>query len=95
VTVLGISPDSVEAHCAFRDKHGLAIPLAADPDRTAIGAYGLWGPKKLYGREYDGLYRTTFVVDSEGRIASVLPARRIKGHAGKVLDAVRALVKGN
>lgn len=92
VGVLGISPDSIESHCRFRDKHDLAIPLAADPERRAIAAYGAWGTKKLYGREYEGLFRTTFLVDARGRIARVWNVRRIKGHAQQVLDAALELV---
>ena len=91
VTVLGLSPDSIEKHCNFRDKHGLTVPLAADPDRAAIDAYGVWGPKKLYGREYEGLHRTTFLIDGDGRIAAVWKVRRIKGHAQAVLEAARDL----
>lgn len=93
VTVIGISPDTVEKHCTFRDKHSLEIPLAADPDRTVIDAYGVWGPKKLYGREYDGLHRTTFLIDADGRIERVWSVRRIKGHAQAVLDTVRELLE--
>lgn len=92
VSVLGISPDSVESHCRFRDKHGLKAPLAADPERRVIDAYGVWGPKKLYRREYEGLHRTTFLVDADGRIAQVWKVRRIKGHAQAALDAARDLV---
>lgn len=94
VAVIGISPDSVEKHCRFRDKYELKVPLAADPDHIAIEAYGVWGPKKLYGREFDGLIRTTFLIDAAGRIADVWGVRRIKGHAGKVLEAAHRLVAG-
>src|SRR5690606_14727262 len=89
--VVGISPDGIESHRAFRSKYALKLPLLADPDRQAIDAYGVWGRKKLYGREYDGLIRTTFIIGADGRIAEIFPVRRIAGHAGKVLDAVRAL----
>src|SRR5690606_8887112 len=62
VEVLGISPDSVEDHCRFRDKYQLGLTLAADPQRDAVEAYGIWGEKTLYGRDYVGLIRTTFLV---------------------------------
>lgn len=91
IAVLGISPDSVETHCAFRDKHALKMPLAADPERLAVDAYGVWGEKKLYGRTFDGLHRTTFLIDAGGKIAAVWKVRRIKGHAQAVLDATREL----
>ncbi len=91
VQVLGISPDTVEKHCDFRDKYGLKVPLAADPDRKVIEAYGLWQRKKTFGNEYDGLVRTTVLIDAEGRIAGVWPVTRIKGHAAAALEAARAL----
>lgn len=94
VRVVGISPDTVEKHCAFRDKHKLRAPLAADPDRKAIGAYDVWQKKKMFGHEYDGLVRTTFLIDAEGRIAGVWPVTRIKGHAAAALEAARNLVQG-
>lgn len=92
VTVLGISPDSVEKHCAFRDKYKLAVPLAADPEHQAIAAYGLWQLKKMFGVEFMGLKRTSFLIAADGTIAGVYPATRIKGHAEKVLAAAQALV---
>lgn len=94
VTVVGISPDTVEKHCKFQDKHALRATLVADPERRAIGAYGLWRRKKLFGREYDGLVRTTVLIDAEGRIAHIWPVTRIKGHAAAVLEAARELAGG-
>ena len=91
VVVVGISPDTVEKHCRFRDKHRLTVPLAADPGHKAIKAYGLWQRKKTFGREYDGLVRTTFLIDAGGRVAGIWPVTRIKGHAQKALDAAREL----
>ena len=85
----GISPDSVKSHCQFRDKYGLKVPLISDPEHKAIGPFGVWQQKKLYGREYLGLVRTTFVIDADGKVAAVVPATRIKGHAGKVLQALK------
>jgi peroxiredoxin Q/BCP len=89
--LVGISPDSVADHCAFRDKYGLSVPLLSDPDRIAIEPYGLWQLKTLYGREYLGLVRTTIIVGADGHIAAVMRATRIKGHAAKVLEAVIGL----
>lgn len=90
--VVGISPDSVEKHCTFRDKFNLGAPLASDPDHAVIESYGLWQLKKLWGVEYMGVKRATVVIDAEGKVAQVLLANRIKGHATKVLDSVRAMV---
>lgn len=89
--VVGISPDTVEKHCSFRDKYNLGISLASDPDHAVIDAYGLWQLKKLWGVEYMGVKRATVIVDADGKVAAVLYANRIKGHAAKVLDAVRVL----
>lgn len=91
IDIVGISPDTMEKHCRFRDKHGLTAPLAADPHRNVIDAYGVWGRKKLYGREFDGLIRTTFLIDGSGTVAAIWTVRRIKGHAAAVLETARAL----
>jgi peroxiredoxin Q/BCP len=93
VTVVGISPDSVEKHCKFRDKHGLQASLAADIDRRVTKTYGVWGPKKLFGHVYEGVIRTTFLIDGQGKIAGIWPVTRIKGHAQAALEAARKLVK--
>ncbi|WP_417308612.1 peroxiredoxin [Devosia sp.] len=92
VTVIGISPDSVESHCAFRDKHGLALPLAADPDHKVIDAYGLWQLKKMFGNSYMGVKRGTVLIDADGRIFRTVMAPRVKDHADKVLTATREMV---
>jgi len=91
--VVGISPDSVEKHCSFRDKFNLGVVLAADPERKAIEAYGIWQLKKLWGVEYMGVKRITVLVGPDGNVAEVFHATRIKGHAEKVLAATRALVE--
>lgn len=88
--VVGISPDTIEKHCSFRDKHGLAVPLLADPDRKVISAYGLWQLKKMFGVEFMGVKRATIIVSPAGVIAEVIHATRIKGHAERVLAAVQA-----
>lgn len=90
--VVGISPDTVEKHCSFRDKYNLGVILAADPERKAIEAYGIWQLKKLWGVEYMGVKRITVLVGPDGKVAEVFHATRIKGHAEKVLAATRALV---
>jgi peroxiredoxin Q/BCP len=92
VKLLGVSPDSVEKHCAFRDGHGLKAALGADPDLRVIKAYGVWGRKKHFGHEYEGLIRTTFLIGPDGKVAGLWPVTRIKGHAEKVLAAARQLV---
>lgn len=89
-TVVGISPDSVETHRKFRKKYGLLLPLGSDPDHLAIAAFDLWQLKKLYGREFMGLIRTSFLIDAYGSITRIVRATRILGHAQKMLEALEA-----
>lgn len=86
--LVGISPDTVESHRKFRAKYGLAIPLGADPERKMVEAFGLWQLKKLYGREFMGLIRTSVIIGPSGNIARIIRATRIKGHAAKMLAAL-------
>ena len=92
VKVVAISPQDVASHQKFSAKYGFAQPLLADPDLKAIKAYGLWEQKKLWGHEFMGVVRVTYLIDAKGKIAGVFKASRIKGHAQKVLDAARQLV---
>ncbi len=85
--LLGVSPDSVKKHQKFIDKYDLPMPLAADEDHQIMDAYGVWGPKKFMGREYDGVHRTTFVIDAGGRIERVFTKVNTKSHAEQVLHA--------
>jgi peroxiredoxin Q/BCP len=91
--VIGISPDSVESHDKFRRKHGLAVRLAADEDKKAANAYGVWVEKSMYGRKYMGVERSTFLIDGAGRIARIWRKVKVPGHAEEVLAAARALAK--
>lgn len=90
-SVIGISPDSAAKHAKFTAKHGLTVDLAADEERQAIDAYGVWVEKSLYGRRYMGVERATFLIDRNGRIAGIWRKVKVKGHAQAVLEAVRAL----
>lgn len=87
--VAGVSPDSVASHYQFRDKFALVVPLLADPDRVAIDGFGLWQLKRLWGVEYMGLVRTSFIIDPQGRIAAVVKATRIRDHARKMLETLQ------
>ena len=86
--VLGVSPDSIASHEKFRDKFSLPFPLLADQDHAVAEAYGAWGEKSMYGRKYQGILRTTFIIDPAGRIAHVFEKVKPKGHAAEVLDAL-------
>jgi len=83
--VLGVSPDSVKSHVKFKTKLGLPFLLLADPEHTVAEAYGVWAEKKMYGRTYMGILRTTFVIDEEGVIIKVFPKVKPAEHAAEVL----------
>jgi thioredoxin-dependent peroxiredoxin len=87
--VLGVSPDGIESHQKFKRKFELQFPLLADPDHAVAEKYGAWGEKSMYGRKYFGIKRMTFVIDEEGRIATVFEKVKPNGHAKEVLEALR------
>ena len=86
--VLGVSPDPVSSHQKFKRKYQLPFPLLADTDHKVASAYGAWGQKSMYGRKYQGILRTTFLIDGDGRIAKVFEKVRPAGHAAEVLAAL-------
>jgi peroxiredoxin Q/BCP len=83
--VLGISPDSVKSHDKFKLKFELPFPLLSDPDHKITELYGAWGEKKMFGKTYMGILRSTFVIDREGKIVKVFPKVRPKNHSQEVL----------
>lgn len=91
VAVLGVSPDDVASHRKFREKYDLNFPLLSDPDHAVAEVYGAWGRKKLYGREYEGILRTTFIIDPGGRIARVYQKVRPAEHAAELLAELEDL----
>ena len=84
--VLGVSADSAKRQQNFKTKNELPFPLLADEDKSVINAFGVWGPKKFMGREYDGIHRTTFVINEEGVIDEVISKVKTKEHASQILD---------
>lgn len=89
--VLGVSPDSAASHRKFADKHDLGVRLLSDESHRVAEAYGVWVQKSMYGRDYMGVDRSTFLVDSAGRIARSWRKVKVPGHAEEVLEAVRDL----
>jgi peroxiredoxin Q/BCP len=87
--VIGISPDSQQSHQKFIDKHKLPFTLISDPDKVIIKQYGTWGPKKLYGREYEGLLRTTFVINENGTIENIFEKVKTKDHTNQILETIK------
>jgi thioredoxin-dependent peroxiredoxin len=84
ITVVGISPDAPEKLARFRAKEGLTFPLASDPDKAVLAAYGAFGEKKLYGKTVVGVIRSTFVIDVDGRIERAMYNVRATGHVAKL-----------
>lgn len=91
VVVLGVSPDSVESHVKFKKKFQLPFPLLADEGHKVCDAYGVWGPKKFMGKSYEGVLRTTFLVDAQGNIARVFENVRPAEHSAEVLGVLKSL----
>lgn len=91
VKVFGISADSVASHKKFADKHNLPFTLLADTEKDMVRAYGVWGTKKLMGREYDGIHRTSFLIAPDGTIAKVYEQVKPAEHAAQVLRDVKEL----
>lgn len=89
--IIGVSKDTVAKHDKFKAKHELKVVLGSDEDGTVLEAYGVWVLKKLYGREYMGIERATFLINADGQIANIWRKVKVKGHAQAVLDAVHAL----
>ena len=89
--MLGVSKDSVKSHTNFRAKFELPFNLISDKELELHQAYGAWGKKKNYGREYMGTIRSTFLVGADGVIAKTWPKVRVKGHVDQVLEALEAL----
>ena len=83
--ILGVSADSEKRQQNFVQKHQLPFPLLADENRDVINGFGVLGPKKFMGREYDGIHRTTFVIDANGTIENVISKVKTKDHASQIL----------
>jgi peroxiredoxin Q/BCP len=89
--VLGVSPDDAASHRKFRAKHDLRFPLAYDPSLKALEAFGVWQEKRMYGRTYMGVVRSTFLIDREGVVRGAWRRVKPEGHAAEVLAALRAM----
>ncbi len=92
--VVGVSKDAPARHDKFITKHDLGIALVSDPEGDMLDDYGVWGEKKLYGRTFLGITRTTYLIDGEGMIRQVWSKVKVKGHAQAVLEEVEALATG-
>jgi peroxiredoxin Q/BCP len=86
--ILGVSPDTVDSHKKFTTKFGFEYPLLADPEKETLKIYGVYGPKKMYGRETIGVYRTTFVIDENGVIQKIFKKVKTKEHTEQIMTAI-------
>jgi peroxiredoxin Q/BCP len=87
--VIGISPDSPKRHSNFIQKHNLKITLLSDENKEVLKAYGAWGKKKMYGKEYEGVIRSTFIISPDGEIVKEFKNVKAKGHAKRVLEELK------
>ncbi|RFN58359.1 thioredoxin-dependent thiol peroxidase [Marixanthomonas ophiurae] len=84
--LLGVSADSERKQKNFKEKYDFPFTLLADENKEVINAFGVWGPKKFMGREYDGIHRMTFIVDEEGKVERVIAKVKTKDHAAQILE---------
>ena len=91
VVILGVSPDSVKSHQSFIEKESLNFTLLSDSEKKVLKSYGAWGVKKLYGKEYEGVIRSTFIIDPQGKIAFFWKNVKVKGHVQAVQEKLREL----
>lgn len=91
--VIGISPDSPESHRKFKEKHSLKVKLLSDESHEVMEKYGVWQLKKLYGREYYGVVRSTFLISPDGKIVYEWKGVRVKGHVEEVLQKLKEMQK--
>ena len=86
--LLGVSADSAKRQANFKNKYAFPFPLLADEDKTVINAFGVWGPKKFMGRDYDGIHRMTFLIDENGLVERVIAKVKTKEHAAQILEEI-------
>ncbi|MBD0831924.1 thioredoxin-dependent thiol peroxidase [Aestuariibaculum sediminum] len=85
--LLGVSADSAKRQSNFKNKYEFPFSLLADEDKTVINTFGVWGPKKFMGREYDGIHRMTFIINEQGVVERVIDKVKTKAHAAQILEA--------
>jgi peroxiredoxin Q/BCP len=88
VSVIGVSADSVKSHQKFSEKFSLPFPLISDEDLSVIQLFGVWGPKKFMGKEYDGIHRTTFILNENHKIIGIIDKPNTKTHAEEIIELI-------
>lgn len=89
ISIIGVSADSEKMHQKFIDKQNLPFPLIADEDKSIIETFGVWGEKKFMGRIYDGIHRTTFLINEVGQIVDIIEKPKTKAHAEEILESFK------
>jgi len=87
--IVGVSADTIKKHQNFIEKYSLGFPLIADEDKTVINSFGVWGPKKFMGKEYEGIHRITFVIDESGIIEKIFTKVKTKNHTEQILESYK------
>lgn len=87
--IYGVSPDTEKKHQKFIDKYEFQYSLISDPEKEIIKAFGIWGPKKFMGREFDGVHRTTFVIDEDGKVLEIIKKVKTKEHAEQLKEVLQ------
>lgn len=90
--VMGVSPDTTASHGKFAEKHGLPFYLLSDPEHKVAEAYGAWGEKNMFGKKKMGIIRSTYIIDSQGKIAKVYPKVKVKEHADEILADLKIII---
>lgn len=90
-TIIGVSPDSIKSHKSFIERDSLNFTLLSDPNKEVLEAYNAWGLKKLYGKEYYGVLRTTYIIGPSGKVEYIWKNVKVKGHAQEVMDKLKEL----
>ena len=88
ILVIGVSADSQSSHKKFISKYNLPFPIIADEDKSVIKAYGVWGEKKMYGKSYEGILRTTYIISESGKIEYVIEKVDTKNHSKQILETI-------
>lgn len=91
VVILGVSTDDEASHLKFKEKFNLPFSLLADINKEVVNKYGVWGKKSMYGREYEGIHRTTFLIDHEGKIARIFEKVKPSTHSEELLNEIAKL----
>ena len=90
-TILGVSVDSPERHRKFIDKYDLPFELITDENKKICGKYGVWQEKKLYGKTFMGIVRSTFIIDKTGVVQKIFPKVKVKGHVDEVIEILKKI----